>query len=58
LSADGFAPLDVGTLTPSSGSSVRGVARLKAAAKSGAAASRAVSAGNPQRNCTVFRIEV
>ena len=54
----GLAPDATGTVTPASASSVRGAARVSTSPRPGAAASRAVSDGRPQRCCTVLSIDV
>ena len=56
--AAGLAPADTGAVTPASGSSVRGVVRVSASPTSGAAASRAVSAGSSQRVSMVLSTDV
>src|ERR1700749_5023375 len=56
--AAGLVPPETGTATPDSTSSVRAVVSVSTSPNAGAAASRAVSAGRPQRCSTVFRIEV
>src|ERR1700722_1703365 len=56
--ATGFGTADVGTMTPARGSSVRGWAKVSTSPTSGAAASRAVNGGKPQRVSTVLSIDV